>query len=96
MDKTKESNNVVYVVIVAIVAIFGMLSLFIVSNNQTSSNNVFFDEGNVAGHAFGGSNNCMYGFQLCVQSFNIDSCMNWYEWCEAQEDAYQQMQTIQR
>lgn len=83
MVKNIESNNnIVCVAIVAIVAIVGLLTLFINSNNQNSSHTIF-EGGNVAGHAFGGSQWCMWGFQLCVQEGNsMDYCMDDYEHCE--------------
>jgi hypothetical protein len=87
VKKIESNNNIVYVAIVAIVAIVGLIVLLGNSNNQTSGYVDMFDNGNVAGQAFGGSYICMFLFQHCIQTGNsIEFCMTDYERCETVRD----------
>ena len=93
MENKNEFNiNFFYVVIVAIVAIVALVVLVSDSNNQTQIYPAF-GGGNVAGHAFGGSQWCMNVFQWCILDWghSLEYCMNHYEQCEIMNDHFHEV-----
>ena len=73
-----------YVVIVAIVAIVGIVTMFAGSGSKTTqASDGFFTSADVVGQAFGGTTTCINRFQRChLSGTSIETCMNQYVECE--------------